>query len=62
MVDGRFVCEITDAGPGFEDPFAGHLPPRPGQRLGKGQWIARQLASRVELFCRDEGFTARLWA
>ena len=24
---GRFVCEISDRGPGLDDPTAGYLPP-----------------------------------
>ena len=29
-VDGRFVCEVVDHGPGFDDPLAGYLAPAPG--------------------------------
>src|SRR6185295_4552711 len=38
--DGRFVCEITDSGTGFDDPLAGHLPPRARGDRGAGLWIA----------------------
>jgi anti-sigma regulatory factor (Ser/Thr protein kinase) len=57
--DGRFVCEIVDRGPGFDDPGAGYLAPRPG--LGRGLWVARQLAWELELFHAPDGFTARMW-
>jgi anti-sigma regulatory factor (Ser/Thr protein kinase) len=57
--DGRFVCEIVDAGSGFDDPAAGYLAPREG--VGKGLWIARQLAWRLEPFRTPAGFTARIW-
>jgi anti-sigma regulatory factor (Ser/Thr protein kinase) len=57
--DGRFVCEIVDRGSGFDDPAAGYLAPRPG--LGRGLWIARQLAWELELFHAPDGFTARIW-
>ncbi|MGH2970132.1 MAG: ATP-binding protein, partial [Solirubrobacteraceae bacterium] len=59
-VDGRFVCEISDNGPGFDDPLAGYIPPGPGE-TASGLWIVRQLTWRQELFPSDRGFTVRLW-
>jgi anti-sigma regulatory factor (Ser/Thr protein kinase) len=56
---GRFVCEIIDRGPGFDDPAAGYLAPWAG--VGTGLWVARQLTWRLELFHASAGFTARLW-
>jgi anti-sigma regulatory factor (Ser/Thr protein kinase) len=58
-VDGRFVCEVVDDGPGFDDPAAGYLAPREG--IGTGLWVARQLAWRVEFLGSPQGFTARIW-
>src|SRR4051794_970976 len=50
-VGDGFVCEITDDGPGFDDPLAGYLPPRAGGRgggdRGAGLWIARQSTARL---------------
>jgi anti-sigma regulatory factor (Ser/Thr protein kinase) len=60
-VDGWFVCEVTDRGPGLVDPMAGYLPPRPPRRPAAGLWIARQLVSRLELLPAAPGLTARLW-
>ena len=57
--DGRFVCEITDRGPGFDDLAAGYLAPRDG--VGSGLWVARQLTWRIEFFHSPRGFTARIW-
>jgi anti-sigma regulatory factor (Ser/Thr protein kinase) len=57
--EGRFVCEITDRGPGFDEPAAGYLAPRPG--AGTGLWVARQLTWQIEFFRSPAGFTARLW-
>jgi anti-sigma regulatory factor (Ser/Thr protein kinase) len=57
--DGRFVCEIEDRGPGFDDPAAGYLAPRHG--LGSGLWVARQLTWRIEFFRSPPGFTTRIW-
>ncbi len=57
--DGRFVCEIVDRGPGFDDPSAGYLAPRSG--LGTGLWVARQLTWGIEFFRSPAGFTARIW-
>jgi anti-sigma regulatory factor (Ser/Thr protein kinase) len=56
---GRFVCEIVDRGPGFDDPTAGYIPPRRG--VGTGLWVARQLTWRIEFFHAGPGFTARIW-
>jgi anti-sigma regulatory factor (Ser/Thr protein kinase) len=60
-VGERFVCEIKDAGPGFDDPFAGYLPPALQARDGAGLWIARQLTSKLELLSQPDGLTVRLW-
>ena len=60
-VDGRFVCEIHDDGPGFDDPLAGYAAPRPGQRRGLGLWVARQLSWRLELPAAERGCSVRLW-
>jgi anti-sigma regulatory factor (Ser/Thr protein kinase) len=57
--EGRFLCEIVDRGSGFDDPAAGYLAPQPG--VGRGLWVARQLAWRIEFFGSADGFTARIW-
>ena len=56
---GRIACEITDRGPGFDDPAADYLAPRDG--IGSGLWIARQLTWQLEFFRSSRGFTARIW-
>jgi anti-sigma regulatory factor (Ser/Thr protein kinase) len=62
-VGTHFVCEIADAGAGFDDPLAGYLPPRPAQRSGAGLWVARQATSAIELLRPDAGgLTVRLWS
>jgi hypothetical protein len=60
-VDGRFVCELSDGGPGHDDPLAGFTPPRKSASCA-GLWIARQLSDDVELISDPGGLTARLWA
>jgi anti-sigma regulatory factor (Ser/Thr protein kinase) len=57
---GRFVCEIVDRGPGFDDPMAGYRAPRRGE-AASGLWVSRQLAWRVENFRSTAGHTVRLW-
>ena len=57
--EGRFVCEIIDRGPGFDDPAAGYLAPRTG--VGAGLWVARQLTWHLEFFTSPRGFTSRIW-
>ncbi len=58
-VRGRFVCEVVDLGPGFDDPTAGYLAPRHG--VGAGLWVARQLTWDIEFFRAPDGFTVRVW-
>ena len=58
-VEGRFVCEVVDRGPGFDDPLAGYRAPRDGP--GSGLWVARQLTWRIEWFHSPRGFTVRAW-
>jgi anti-sigma regulatory factor (Ser/Thr protein kinase) len=60
-VGNRFVCEVSDDGPGIDDPFAGFLPPRPGHAYGAGLWVARQLTRQLELVPSPQGATVRLW-
>jgi anti-sigma regulatory factor (Ser/Thr protein kinase) len=61
LIEGRFVCEITDRGPGLDDPLAGYLPPKTDHGRGSGLWTARQLTSRLELIPSADGLTVRLW-
>jgi anti-sigma regulatory factor (Ser/Thr protein kinase) len=61
LVEGWFVCEIEDRGPGVDDPLAGYLPPRPEQARGEGLWVARRLVRRLELLDNKPGLTVRLW-
>jgi anti-sigma regulatory factor (Ser/Thr protein kinase) len=61
VIDGRFVCEVSDRGPGFDSPLAGYLPPKPEAGRGSGLWTARQLTSRLELIPSADGLTVRLW-
>jgi anti-sigma regulatory factor (Ser/Thr protein kinase) len=59
---GNFVCEVSDAGRGLEDPLAGYLPPGAGAGHGGGLWVARQLTRRLDFVASPEGgLTVRLW-
>jgi anti-sigma regulatory factor (Ser/Thr protein kinase) len=60
-VGDRFVCEVSDDGPGIDDPLAGFLPPRPGHAEGAGLWVARQLTRQLELVPSPQGASVRLW-
>jgi anti-sigma regulatory factor (Ser/Thr protein kinase) len=60
-VAGLTVWELSDNGPGFDDPLAGYLPPRHDDASGRGLWIARQLVHDVEFLASPRGFTVRLW-
>jgi anti-sigma regulatory factor (Ser/Thr protein kinase) len=59
---GRFVCEVSDLGEGFDDPLAGYIVPGDERQQGAGLWIARQMAWRVEIIPESPGVTVRLWA
>jgi len=61
LVDGWFVCEIEDRGPGLDDPLAGYVPPRSDHARGTGLWVARRLVRRLELLDTMPGLTVRLW-
>jgi anti-sigma regulatory factor (Ser/Thr protein kinase) len=61
LVDGWFVCEIEDRGPGLHDPLAGYLPPRAERARGEGLWIARRLVRSLEMLDSTPGLTVRLW-
>jgi anti-sigma regulatory factor (Ser/Thr protein kinase) len=47
----RVVCSIGDAGPGWDDPFAGYGPAHGDDlsRGGMGLWLARQLCDHVDV-------------
>ncbi|MEA2134824.1 MAG: hypothetical protein QOC68_2733 [Solirubrobacteraceae bacterium] len=61
--EGVFVCEVSDAGRGLDDPLAGYLPPGARGAHGGGLWVARQLTRRLDLVSSPEGgLTVRLWA
>jgi anti-sigma regulatory factor (Ser/Thr protein kinase) len=60
-VDGRFVCEIADRGPAFDDPLAGYVPPSAADERGAGLWVARQLTHRLDLLQTAAGPAVRLW-
>ena len=56
----RLVVEVTDEGPGFDDPLAGYWPPSPEQVDGRGLWLARQTLDALEWESRsDAGMRAR---
>ncbi|HWF35076.1 MAG TPA: anti-sigma factor RsbA family regulatory protein [Solirubrobacteraceae bacterium] len=61
LVDGRFVCEVSDEGCGLDDPMAGYYPPGSDRAPGKGMWVARQLMFRVDVLAAAPGTTVRLW-
>jgi anti-sigma regulatory factor (Ser/Thr protein kinase) len=60
--EGAFVCEVSDAGRGLDDPLAGYVPPCAPAANGAGLWVARQLTRRLDLMPSPEGgLTVRLW-
>ncbi len=59
---GTLVCTITDAGSGWDDPFAGYGPAH-GEDLsrgGMGLWLARQLCDHVAIRSGEHGSSVRL--
>jgi anti-sigma regulatory factor (Ser/Thr protein kinase) len=61
ITGGWFVFQVSDDGPGIDDPLAGYLPPGRKPGAGTGLWVTRQLVSRLELIPREPGLTARFW-
>jgi anti-sigma regulatory factor (Ser/Thr protein kinase) len=61
-VAGHIVWELSDNGPGFEDPIAGYLPPSGDGGSASGLWTVRQLSDRLEFLRSPHGFTTRVWA
>jgi anti-sigma regulatory factor (Ser/Thr protein kinase) len=57
---GELIFEVADAGGGWQDPFAGFLPPTGAETGGAGLWLARQLADRCEVATSDAGTRVRL--
>lgn len=60
--DPTILFEVTDTGSGPNDPLQGFIPPDPGQLDGKGLWLARQLADRLEIATSAEGTSVRIAA
>jgi anti-sigma regulatory factor (Ser/Thr protein kinase) len=60
-VGERFVCEISDHGPGLDDPLAGYVPPGSHDAGGAGLWVARQMTRRLDMLSTERGLTTRLW-
>jgi anti-sigma regulatory factor (Ser/Thr protein kinase) len=64
---GNLVCTISDAGTGWDEPFAGYGPAH-GEDLshgGMGLWLARQLRDHVAIRREAAGVSVRLtihWA
>jgi anti-sigma regulatory factor (Ser/Thr protein kinase) len=43
--NGKFVCRVSDSGPGLADPMIGTRPPALDVSGGRGLWIAHRLSS-----------------
>jgi anti-sigma regulatory factor (Ser/Thr protein kinase) len=57
----RFVCRVSDDGPGLADPQAGTVPPAPNVSGGRGLWIARRLSAlRIDTGPRGTTVTAAM--
>ena len=59
--DGRLIVEVFDRGDGFNRPeiWRSH-PPEPSGSRGRGLWICRQLADRVEITSTATGTRVRV--
>jgi anti-sigma regulatory factor (Ser/Thr protein kinase) len=61
VADGDFVCEVSDAGPGIADPFAGWVLPEPGAPGGWGLAVARRICDALEVAGGRDGALVRLY-
>lgn len=60
--DGRrWLCVITDSGPGLADPWTGFDAPPPIGRGGLGLWAARQLCDQLDIARARNGTKVSLW-
>jgi anti-sigma regulatory factor (Ser/Thr protein kinase) len=59
--DGRLIIEVFDRGVGFHQPdiWRKH-PPEPSGSRGRGLWIVRQLADRVDVSSSPTGTRVRV--
>jgi anti-sigma regulatory factor (Ser/Thr protein kinase) len=57
---GSFVCEVSDSGPGIDDPLHGYLEPLGGEAEAGGLWVSRQLAELLEVRADSSGTTVRI--
>lgn len=60
--DPTILFEVTDTGSGPDNPLEGFIPPHPDELDGKGLWLARQLADRLEIETSDDGTSVRIAA
>lgn len=61
-IDGDgLVCEVHDGG-ALVDPLPGLRPPLPGERRGRGMWIARQLCDLLQVWRDPQGTHVRVRA
>ena len=57
----RFLCAVTDQGPGFSDPLTGYVAPDDEFPQGRvGLWLVRQLCDDLSTVRNARGFTVRL--
>ncbi|MDN5751510.1 MAG: sensor histidine kinase [Pseudonocardia sp.] len=56
----RLVIEVVNPDGDGLDPFAGHLPPTPHGRRGRGLWLIRQLADLVQTRPAHPGVVLRM--
>jgi anti-sigma regulatory factor (Ser/Thr protein kinase) len=55
----QFACEVSDKGPGIDDPLASYRPPAPaGGRCGL--WLARTFSDEVRIVSSPEGTIVRM--
>lgn len=58
--DPTILFEVTDGGSGLSNPLQGFIPPDADQVNGRGLWLARQLADRLEISTTDDGTSVRV--
>jgi anti-sigma regulatory factor (Ser/Thr protein kinase) len=57
QTDDALICEVSDQGPGINDPTAGTSLPNPlaGDSGGRGLWICRNLTSELTISTGPDG-------
>ena len=59
--DDELIWEVSDSGPGIDDPLAGQIAPDPSALGGRGLWMARMICDSLEFRSDGSGTVVALY-